>query len=102
VILLVRQNFETIVAGMTFAVLIFYALATVALFRLRRRGVGSGDIFKVPFYPVLPGIYLAGILLLVILRLVFEFEKSLVDLCFILSGLPVAWYWCRKPASQKR
>ena len=96
VILIVRGSFETIVAGMIFAILIFYGFTTVALFILRKREIGDADGFKVPFYPVLPAMYLSGIVVLVVLRAVFEWEKSLVDLAFIATGLPAAWYWIGK------
>jgi APA family basic amino acid/polyamine antiporter len=96
VILLVRQNFENIVAGMTFAVLIFYTFTTVALFKFRKQGVGGDKVYKMPLYPVLPAIYLAGLLLLVFIRIYFEWEKSLIDLVFLASGLPFAIYFVRK------
>ncbi|HSM18650.1 MAG TPA: amino acid permease [Gemmatimonadales bacterium] len=95
VILLVRQNFEHIVAGMTFAILIFYAFTTIALFRLRREGVGGPDVFKVPGYPVVPLLYLVGIVALILFRLISEPVLSLVDLAFIATGLPFALVWCR-------
>ncbi|MEM7104373.1 MAG: amino acid permease [Bacteroidota bacterium] len=90
VILLVRQNFENIVAGMTFAVLIFYTMTTVALFKLRKMGVGEEGSYKVPLFPVLPAIYLLGILTLVCIRGFYEWEKSLIDLAFIAVGIPFA------------
>lgn len=96
VILLVRQNFESIVAGMTFAVLIFYIFTTLALFKLRREKIGEEDSYKMPLYPVLPIIYLLGLLLLVFIRGYFEWEKSLVDLAFIATGIPFAIYFVRK------
>ena len=74
VILLVRQNFENIVAGMTFAVLIFYTFTTVALFKFRHMGVGGADVYKMPWYPVLPAIYLLGLILLLFVRIFFEWE----------------------------
>lgn len=96
VILLVRRNFEDIVAGMTFAVLIFYVLTTLALFKLRKNEVGGQNIYRVPFYPFLPGVYLLGILTLIGFRAIFEWENSLVDLAFIATGLPFALIWCRR------
>ena len=96
VILLVRKNFENIVAGMTFAVLIFYALTTIALFKLRKDEIGGQEVYRVPFYPFLPFVYLLGILLLIGLRAIFEWEKSLVDLAFIATGLPFAVIWVRR------
>ena len=96
VILLVRGTFETIVAGMVFAILIFYTFTTVALFLLRKRDVGGEDVYRMPLYPWLPGLYLAGIVTLLVLRAFFEWEKSLADLAFIATGLPFALIWVRR------
>ena len=96
VILLVRGTFETIVAGMVFAILIFYAFTTVALFILRKREIGGEEVYRMPLYPWLPGLYLAGIVTLLVLRAFFEWEKSLADLAFIATGLPFALIWVRK------
>ena len=96
VILLVRGTFETIVAGMVFAILIFYAFTTAALFILRKREVGGENVYRMPLYPWLPGLYLAGIVTLLVLRAFFEWEKSLADLAFIATGLPFALIWVRK------
>ena len=101
VILIVRGTFENIVAGMTFAVLIFYTLTTFALFKLRRQNVGEENAFKVPLYPVLPVIYLAGIVVLLSLRGYYEPQKSLTDLAFIATGIPFAIFWCRRRATDK-
>ena len=95
VILLVRGTFETIVAGMVFAVLIFYGFTTVALFVLRRRPDPDHDVYRMPGYPWLPALYLAGIIALVALRGYYEWQTSLVDLAFVATGLPFALYWVR-------
>ncbi len=95
-ILLIRGTFETIIAGYVFAILIFYAFTTLALFKLRKNEVGGQHVYRVPLYPLLPGLYLAGILALLIFRAVFEWEKSLVDLAFIATGLPFFLMWYRK------
>ncbi len=96
VILLVRQNFQSIVAGMTFAVLIFYAMTTLALFKFRRENVGEADHYKMPLYPILPGIYFVAIVILIAIRAYYQWQASLADLAFIATGIPFAFYWCRK------
>jgi basic amino acid/polyamine antiporter, APA family len=96
VILLFRGSFETIVTGMVFAILIFYTLTTFALFKMRREHIGEENAFKVPLYPLLPAIYLVGIVGLLVFRFVFEWENSLIDLLFIASGLPISLFWIRK------
>lgn len=101
VILLIRGTFETIASGLVFAILIFYGLSTLALFKMRRDRMGETDIFHVPFYPVLPLLFLLLIMGLIVLRALFEWQKSVVDLAFIITGLPFALYWCRKGKSYK-
>lgn len=96
VILLVRQNFENIVAGMTFAILLFYTLTTVALFKFRREGLGGDSVYKMPLYPILPAIYLLGLVALIGIRGFYEWEKSLTDLAFIATGIPFAIYFVGK------
>ena len=95
VILVVRGSFESIASGMVFAILVFYGLTTVALFKLRREQVGEKTAFRMPGYPVLPAIYLVGVLALLVSRAVLEWENSLVDIAFVASGLPVSLFWLR-------
>lgn len=92
VILLVRSNFENIIAGMTFAVLIFYVVTTLAFFKIRHEQVGGNDMFKLPL--VFPIAYLVGLVALVAMRAVFEWEKSLVDVAFVATGIPFAILFC--------
>ncbi len=96
VILVVRGSFESIAAGMVFAVLIFYTMTTLALFKLRREDIGSEGAFKMPLYPLLPALYLIGVVGLLVLRAVFEWEKSLIDFAFVATGLPISFIWLRK------
>jgi APA family basic amino acid/polyamine antiporter len=95
-ILLIRGTFETIAAGLVFAILIFYGLSTLALFKMRREYIGGPNIFRIPFYPYLPLIFLLLIFSLIVLRAYFEWQKSVVDLAFIVTGIPFAFYWCRR------
>jgi len=98
VILVVRGSFENIAAGMIFAILIFYTMTTLALFKFRKEKTGEdeGPVFKVPLYPVLPIVYLIGVVGLLVFRAIFEWEKSAVDLAFVLTGLPISFFWLRK------
>jgi APA family basic amino acid/polyamine antiporter len=93
VILVVRGSFEAIAAGMVFAILIFYTLTTLSLFKLRRDEVGKGRAFLMPLYPLLPSVYLIGIVGLLVLRSVFEWQQSLVDFAFLATGVPISYFW---------
>jgi len=100
VILVVRGEFEAIAAGMIFAILIFYTMTTLALFKFRRENTGEPNAYKVPFYPVLPILYLCGVVGLLLFRAVFQWQESLVDLTIVLTGVPVSYFWLRNHASK--
>ena len=93
VILLARGTFENIIAGMVFAILIFYGVTAAAFFVLRSRQVGEDRAFRMPGYPVLPALYLLATVALVAMRAWFEPLTSLIDLAFVATGLPFAFYW---------
>jgi len=101
-ILIIRGTFETIAAGMVFAILIFYGLSTLALFKMRRDRIGGTNIFRVPLYPFLPLLSFLVIIGLIVLRAVFEWQKSATDLAFIVTGIPFALYWCRRKGKSTR
>ncbi|NND71166.1 MAG: APC family permease [Rhodothermales bacterium] len=101
VILLARGSFTAIAAGMVFAILIFYTLTTLALFKLRREESGDEDVYRIPFYPILPGLYLVGIVGLLVARAIFEWRSSLIDIAFVATGLPVSLYWLKNKSSDK-
>jgi len=95
VILLVRGTFETIASGMVFAILLFYILTTLCLIKLRMKKTGEESVYKVPggWPPLI--IYLGGIFTLVMFRLVFEWQQSLIDAAFITTGVPFYLIWKR-------
>ena len=95
-ILIIRGTFETIATGLVFTILIFYGLSNLALFKMRRNNIGGQDIFRVPLYPFLPLCSLVMILGLLVLRAIFEWQRSATDLVFVVTGIPFALYWCRR------
>ena len=96
ILILIRQNFETLVAGMVFAILIFYGFTTIAFFKFRSEKIGNNDGYKLPYFPILPSLYLLGILVLVALRGFYEPWESMQDLLFVLSGIPVYFIFFKK------
>ena len=88
-LIIIRQSFEIIVAGMVFAILIFYVFTTVAFFKFRLMNLGQKDCYQLPLFPILPAIYMGGIIVLVLLRAYYETSASIQDLLFVISGIPV-------------
>ena len=95
-ILIIRGTFEDIATGLVFTILIFYGISILALFKMRRNNIGGSDVFYVPFYPFLPLFSFILIVGLIVLRAIFEWQRSATDLVFIVTGIPFALYWCRK------
>ena len=98
-LLVIRQNFETIVSGMVFTILIFYIITTLAFFKFRKKRQGAKG-YRLPFYPTLPLIYLVGLVALVILRLIFQFNISVQDLSFVLTGVPIYFLFFKQKVNR--
>ena len=98
-LLVIRQNFETIVSGMVFTILIFYIITTLAFFKFRKKGQGA-EGYRMPFYPALPLAYLIGLITLVILRLIFQFNISVQDLSFVLTGVPIYFLFFKQKVNR--
>ena len=95
-ILIIRGTFETIATGLVFTILIFYGLSTLALFKMRKDHIGGTNIFCVPLYPFLPLLSFLLIIGLIVLRAIFQWQNSAVDLIFVVTGIPFAFYWVRR------
>ncbi len=100
VILIARGNFAAIVASMVFGVLVFYGLTAIALFKFRREGLGDDIAYKIPGYPWVLGIYLLSIVAMLVARGIFAWEATLLDVAFLLTGVPVSWFWLRSRKSE--
>ena len=98
-LLVIRQNFETIVSGMVFTILIFYIITTLAFFKFRKKRQGA-EGYRMPFYPALPLAYLIGLITLVILRLIFQFNISVQDLSFVLTGVPIYFLFFKQKVNR--
>ncbi len=74
------------------AAFLYYGLCTLALMVIRRREqkrlAQASDSFKVPFYPLLPIVYLIFILLFVANSFVEKPFESLIGFAIVLAGIP--------------
>ena len=68
---------------------------------MRKEDIGGTDIFRVPLYPYLPLLLLILVCCLIVFRAVFEWQNSLIDMAFIATGIPFAFYWCRRQNNSK-
>ena len=88
-------TFEELTNLFIFAGWIFYGLAVVALFRLRKTEPEMPRPYRCWGYPWVPGIFVAGALALTVSILVQRPGRSLIGLLLIAAGVPFYRYWTR-------
>ncbi len=72
-----------------FAIYIFYILAFIAIFILRRRNPGMKRVYSVPLYPIIPLVAIGGSLFVVGSTLFNQFNDCLWAILITLLGLPL-------------
>ena len=78
-----------------FAALIFYALTTVGLFRLRKLRPDAERPYRVVGYPVLPALYIILAVAIAVILLIADQTRAqaLSGLVIVLLGVPVFFIW---------
>ena len=87
-----------------FAALIFYALTTVGLFRLRKLRPDAERPYRALGYPVLPALYIFLATSIAVILLIADQTRAqaLSGLVIVLLGVPVYFLWRQaKPASPR-
>jgi APA family basic amino acid/polyamine antiporter len=87
-----------------FAALIFYALTTVGLFRLRKLRPDAERPYRVVGYPVLPALYiiLASAIAIILLIADQTRAQALSGLVIVLLGVPVFFIWRKVESAPAR
>ncbi|MBZ5526543.1 MAG: amino acid permease [Acidobacteriia bacterium] len=92
-------TFEELTNLFIFAGWIFYGLAVVALFRLRKIEPDMPRPYRCFGYPWVPGLFVAGALALTVSLWLDRPGRSSIGLLIILAGLPFYRYWRRRADS---
>jgi len=79
-----------------FAVLVFYVLTIVGLFRLRRTRPEAPRPYRAFGYPVLPALYIVMALWICVVLLRYKPQYTWPGLLLVLLGVPVYWIWTRR------
>ena len=90
-------TFEELTNLFVFAAWIFYGLAVVALFRLRRTEPDMSRPYRCPGYPWVPGTFVAGALALTVSLWLQHPGRSSIGLLLIIAGLPFYRHWAKSP-----
>ncbi len=89
-------TFEELTSLFIFAAWIFYGLATLALFRLRRTEPNLGQAYRTPGYPWVPALFVMGALALTVNLWLLRPVRSSIGLALILFGLVFYRRWREK------
>jgi amino acid transporter len=88
IVFVLTRTFEQLADTFVLSIWPFYGLAVAGIYRLRKRP----DLprpYKVPFYPVLPAVFIAGVAYLVGNALVTDPLWTSVTFAIVLAGVPV-------------
>jgi APA family basic amino acid/polyamine antiporter len=94
-VLVLTGSFEDLTSLFVFTQWLFFALGTLALFRLRRLEPELARPARVPGYPFLPGLFLLLATGLTVGAFIQRPVRSGIGLALVLAGLPVHAYWQR-------
>jgi basic amino acid/polyamine antiporter, APA family len=97
-VLALSGTFEELTNLFIFAGWIFYGLAVVALFRLRRTEPEMERPYRCWGYPWVPGAFVLGALALTVNLWLDRPGRSTIGLLLIVAGLPFYRWWTRKAA----
>src|SRR3984957_1305614 len=86
-------KYEDLFNLVIFSSWILYAMATAAVFVLRRTRPDLPREYKTLGYPVVPFLFLAGAAILEVSTLVHQPRESIAGILLILMGLPFYLYW---------
>jgi APA family basic amino acid/polyamine antiporter len=76
-----------------FAVLVFYVLTIVGLFRLRWKRPDAVRPYRAVGYPFIPAFYLLGATVIAVMLLLYKTQASWPGLLIVLTGVPVYFIW---------
>ena len=93
-------TFEELTSLFIFAGWIFYGLAVVALFRMRKTEPDTPRPYRCWGYPWVPGLFVAGALALTFNIWLERPGRSSIGLLLILAGVPFYRYWSRRTRTQ--
>jgi amino acid transporter len=95
------RTFEQLADTFVLSIWPFYAFGVGALYILRRRRPDLPRPYRVPGYPVLPGVFILGVVYLVVNALVTDPVWTGVTFAIVLAGVPIYYAaFARKAPAQ--
>lgn len=92
-VLVISGTFEQLLTYVVFMSWVWFALAAVAIFVLRRREPGAPRPFRTPGYPVTPAAFVLSALIIVGNTVVSQPTQSMIGLGITMAGIPAYLWW---------
>jgi len=89
-------NFQQLFSLALYPEWVFYMLATASVFIFRRREPNTPRPYRTWGYPVVPALFIAASLVVLIYTFKAKLVNSLVATAVILAGIPVFYYFARQ------
>ena len=93
------QTFEQLTDTFVLAMWPFYGLSVAAIYRLRRTQPHLSRPYRVVGYPVVPAVFIAASLYLVINAFITDPKWTSITFAVVLAGLPIYWLSFRRPVA---
>ena len=92
---LVLQSFQRLAESFVFTMWIFYGMGAIALFVLRARHASHDRPYRVPGYPIVPGIFILASVAMTVLSILDNPGATLPWIGVLFAGVPVYFIWRR-------
>lgn len=88
-------DFGSLADSFVFTMWIFYGMAAVAVFILRKKLANAHRPFRVPGYPFVPAIFVLVSAVMTVLSIIDDPKRTLTWLGILFAGVPVYYVWKR-------
>ena len=88
-------TFNALTDILVFVLWIFFTMGVLGVFLLRRKGLSAKENYRVPLYPVVPAIGVAGGFFVLLSTLLSNPVQSMIGIGIAAIGLPV-FFWSKK------
>ncbi|HOF20341.1 MAG TPA: hypothetical protein PLO24_03745, partial [Bacteroidales bacterium] len=93
ILLCLSGTYSDLLDYVIFAVLIFFAITTLAIFVLRVRRPDIPRPYKAFGYPVIPAVYILATVVIMVILLIYKPKYTFPGLIIVLLGVPVYYLW---------
>lgn len=92
IIMILLGNFTVLTDMLVFVMWAFTTMLSIAVFILRKREPELKRPFKVPWYPLIPLISIAGGIFIIVSTIINQFALSMIGIGLTLLGMPIYYF----------